>query len=442
MNFRFAILRIASWLAPAEQREEWLAEWIGELTFVGEHCAGASTMFCLGAFRDALWLRRNDRERRWRGVFDSPVTCLAFMAIATIACSLFAFQVPRIRALLVAPTYRDAGTVVMIAPAGRSGSGRPEITFDAYKSITSRAGNLFGSVAFYQSVTARVDNRELTLASASANLFDVLNVRVPSGAQLILSEHAWHNRFHTMHPIIGRLLEVDGQFLRVAAVLRDNSWRLPQRVDGWVLDNGRLAGPDSKRFLVGRRIHPQNGWRAGFALGSEPFECVALGADQPLSAVLLSIALALLILPAVTTLSPSEYPSKRRLRRWGFLVLKIGLILPLVFFCTLDASFILAPVLVPFGLLIGYFAGFRWALADQRRRCPVCLRRLACPTRIGCSSNVLLDWCGTELICTRGHGLLHVPEILVSSYSMPRWMQLDSSWSGLFVGRHVAPFGS
>jgi hypothetical protein len=53
------------------------------------------------------------------------------------------------------------------------------------------------------------------------------------------------------------------------------------------------------------------------------------------------------------------------------------------------------------------------------------------PTSIGEPSRTLLEWYGTELICGRGHGLLHVPEIR-NSYSEQRWLHLDSSWSSLF----------
>jgi hypothetical protein len=83
-------------------------------------------------------------------------------------------------------------------------------------------------------------------------------------------------------------------------------------------------------------------------------------------------------------------------------------------------------------MLFGYVLAFRWILIDQRRRCPVCLRLLSHPTRIGGLSHVFLEWCGTEFICARGHGLLHVPEVATSSYGSQRWPPLDPSWSSLF----------
>ncbi|MGI9070938.1 MAG: hypothetical protein ACR2JB_06345 [Bryobacteraceae bacterium] len=155
---------------------------------------------------------------------------------------------------------------------------------------------------------------------------------------------------------------------------------------------------------------------------------------------LLVLGTALLILPATTTFALGEYPSTlhsptraARLHRWMFLGVKVALILPIVFCGTLDLGPIIASAGVrPQATLIGYVLAFRWALIDQRRRCPVCLRLLTNPIRIGQPSHIMLDWYGTELMCSRGHGFLHVPETPTSSYSTQRWLQLDSSWKSLF----------
>lgn len=146
--------------------------------------------------------------------------------------------------------------------------------------------------------------------------------------------------------------------------------------------------------------------------------------------------IAFLILPTVTSLSLGEYPHPpnwaMRSRRWIFLGIKIALVLLIVSFGTLDCSQMLSvTVLQPQATLLGYVLAFRWVLIDQRRRCPVCLRLLTNPTRIGQRSQSLLDWSGTELMCERGHGLLYVPEVQ-NSYSTQRWLYLDPSWQSLF----------
>ena len=83
-------------------------------------------------------------------------------------------------------------------------------------------------------------------------------------------------------------------------------------------------------------------------------------------------------------------------------------------------------------LIVGTIVALRWALNDQRQRCPVCLRLLTGPTRIGGASQTFLEWYGTELMCAQGHGLLYVLEIPTSCYSTQRWQYLDPSWSSLF----------
>ena len=77
--------------------------------------------------------------------------------------------------------------------------------------------------------------------------------------------------------------------------------------------------------------------------------------------------------------------------------------------------------------------GFRWAVADQRKRCPVCLRRVSNPATVGLASRTFLGWNGTEMICMGGHALLHVPSLPTSWFSGQRWLYLDNSWDFLFA---------
>jgi hypothetical protein len=58
VRIHLTILRLAARLTPREQREEWFAEWRSELWYVCQ-AGKPATAFCLGSFKDALWLRRN-----------------------------------------------------------------------------------------------------------------------------------------------------------------------------------------------------------------------------------------------------------------------------------------------------------------------------------------------------------------------------------------------
>ena len=71
-------------------------------------------------------------------------------------------------------------------------------------------------------------------------------------------------------------------------------------------------------------------------------------------------------------------------------------------------------------------------MRDQQSRCRTCLRRLELPVEIGRTGSVLLNWAGTEMVCSEGHGVLYVPESAANSLDQNRWNRLDESWSNLF----------
>jgi hypothetical protein len=160
-----------------------------------------------------------------------------------------------------------------------------------------------------------------------------------------------------------------------------------------------------------------------------------------------AIMLALLALPALTSVSLSEFSVSlheiswvRRVYRWSFHFAKIALLLPTVYLGAVDIGYgftgldtINAMYAQLAFSVFGCLFGLTWALSDQRRRCPVCLERVAHPARVGQYSRTFLAWSGTELMCTGGHTLLHVPSLPTSWFSTQRWMFLDPSWKFLFA---------
>jgi hypothetical protein len=158
--------------------------------------------------------------------------------------------------------------------------------------------------------------------------------------------------------------------------------------------------------------------------------------DFPIACLALCLV-SLGILSSVTPLSLGEYPVNRyapaapiRMLRWIFLAIKISLLMPAAM-CGCIALVPINPGLAPWAMFLGLSFGFRWALMDQRERCPVCLRLLSNPTRIGDPSQSFLGWYGTELMCSHGHGLLYVPGTSTSWFETQRWQYLDPSWSNL-----------
>jgi hypothetical protein len=150
-----------------------------------------------------------------------------------------------------------------------------------------------------------------------------------------------------------------------------------------------------------------------------------------------------LVLRAFPSMALGGYPSSRdsarwaiRLRRWAFFSTKVALLLPNVILGALDLEYLLGSIagvhLEGLALPAAWFLAVRWLLRDQQQRCPICPRLLINTVGIGQASQTFLGWYGTELMCAKGHGLLHVAEIPTSSSSTTRWIQLDPSWSGLF----------
>jgi len=86
-----------------------------------------------------------------------------------------------------------------------------------------------------------------------------------------------------------------------------------------------------------------------------------------------------------------------------------------------------------FALWVSSMAAFGlvtlWSCADQRRRCPKCLRRLSLPVTVGSWASVL-EPATTELLCEAGHGSLSMTD--TDSAEPDRWVVLGPSWKELF----------
>ncbi len=149
-----------------------------------------------------------------------------------------------------------------------------------------------------------------------------------------------------------------------------------------------------------------------------------------------------LVVGAVILLTGRHALSGRTVRYWLFFVFKTLLLAGAVLLLWVEANGPLwewvnhgAPwrrllVLPPCLLCIFLFGVVMlWCLADQRLRCPVCLRRLSLPTSFGSWASVF-DPPSTEMFCEAGHGTLNVA---ARAGAMPdQWTPLDSSWRDLF----------
>ncbi len=290
-------------------------------------------------------------------------------------------------------------------------------------------GDQFTGLAFYVPTSMPVDTpngkRTLLIAKTTTELFRLLNIPV-------LQAHAGIPTLVLTGSALQKYFRGDRQ--GVAGVISDYLWRLPAGVDGWLLeDESALAAvpANARGFVLGRLRYD--------SLRNSQFHYIRLP-DRALILLWQLLPMFVFSWALFTVMAFGSSGGNMRtmgatgLRRALFLAAKILLVLPIVAFGALDLGSLsgsVSPLYLDVALF-GSFLAARWIIADQRNRCPVCLRLLAHPVRIGESSRILLEWHGTELLCDRGHGLLYVPEWPAIWSARQRWMQLGPTWSGLF----------
>ena len=128
-------------------------------------------------------------------------------------------------------------------------------------------------------------------------------------------------------------------------------------------------------------------------------------------------------------------------RYWAYLAAKLLAVLTMLPLVWIEGNAALRAHLVrpEVGLVLGWLAwtlafliafgcGVMWVFTDQRRRCPVCLGRLAMPVTLGSWASVF-EPVTTEMLCHEGHGSLSMNESDIGGGD--RWVALDASWRGL-----------
>lgn len=476
-----ALLRAASLPIPRGQRGEWWREWHGEYCHVREVCAARRQVlgFCLGAFEDARCVRKLSHPQRlhFPAAQRSPFVCLLALAAILIASYAAARLLPSVRAeRTLAPAPIGPG-LVLIQDADSPTTAEPTIASFQYRAWKRGRQQYFDAFAFYH-----VESEIMTPGAASArgeslwrvahatpNLFDQLGLPIrlaiaasasdAAGPELILSEAGWKNRFAADPRVIGRIVRIGARTARIAGVAPDGLWALPGHADAWLLDpeaetaHGVLGyavahlTPAGRAMMAAPRI-AITAYKTAYSTDDLLGVSLNSGNPEPWSVFLLASFVALLSLPAITPVELTGYSLHahsvtwpRQLYRLGFFAAKIVLLWPIAYFVSLDLAYGRPLPLVTTqtyiqlasAFLICLF-GLRWALRDQYRRCPVCLRLVAHPARVGLASSTFFAWNGTELICTGGHTLLHIPALPMSWFSAPRWLFREQTWELLMGG--------
>ena len=491
-----AILRSAAWLVPADHRLEWHREWHAELWHVRRSCYSTGSFswapqreviaFCLGSFSDALCLLRQSwmagsSPARIRGISrptlnGSAGQYLLCLFAVLAACVTLARLVPGVHAEADSSRYQVSPGLILIQSAQSGDRLAPSISPDLFRNWKAAHQRYFDQFAFYCGAreTAPASSAHVAdwnVAHASRNLFSLLGLQIQFASaapedrdvpSVILSYETWTRDFGSDPHIVGGLIRFGHRTAKIAGVLPYGSWRLPGRPDAWILESdAQLASETpggSKGYLLAHLTSQGESEMLGDRVPITSHDADANDLDlcgvsfnnrfqSPWGIYRFALILALLALPAVTsvTLDESNYsahrPSRKRtVIRWTFLAAKFALIASIAYFASLDLSYWHASTYSPlaeFFQLVWSFTiclfGFRWALSDQRQRCPVCLHRVTHPAQVGLASCTFLGWNGTEMMCMSGHTLLHVPSLPTSWFSGQRWLYLDTSWEFLFV---------
>ena len=451
------------------------------------------TAFCLGAFQDALCIRRTGRQERRQekhpfAAMDGTVRQCTLAFVALLAASYaISMLLPGVRAERSLWSRKVSPDLVLIQQFDGDRS-QATVSPQQLESWEGRKQRYFDGFAFYRvtqedvvsgsasrgaqtgSVSKSRSKAQWGVARASANLFALLGMPVQFGEAggmpdsglpaVILSERVWKSEFDADPRVAGAVVRFGLHTARVAGVAPDGSLGLPGHPDVWLLDPNAESGPGGSGYVIAHLTPAGSAemWASCVhitARGPDQSEYDLMGVSvddwrpAPQDLYLFGIFLALLSLPAITSVSLGESsPCLQqtswlgRLRRWSFLTFKIALTLPIVYFLSLDLAYGCTALGREQAGLVQLFSAFsmclfgmRWVLKDQRQRCPVCLRRVTHPAQVGQASRTFLAWNGTEMMCMGGHALLHVPSLPTSWFGAQRWLYLDPSWAFLFAGK-------
>jgi hypothetical protein len=450
-------------LTPKEQRSDWKREWRAEIWHRWQFLWHAGmwnrrekfglVRGTLGAFQDAVWLLKA-QESLWQGIREwarSPFTCLGALGILLLVTAALSGGLPATRELLSARS--DLLFIWMHPSGGGHDKGLPPDLMPAWESRSRQIAKL----AAFQ--IARASGDQPLLVTVQPEFFDVIGVKpaigtIPRQGAVVLDYRAWRSLTHANPAALGQQLRVGGNAYKVAAVLPKNFWILSRQPTVYVVRREITTGlvfamarqkPGVTQQQLNKELVKIAQDVCYYSLDSQlryaAWTSVLL---TPLRLFGVALALAGLMAPLVFRFRLRAFRVAAA-RRTLFFLAKAALALSWVFAAFLELSRSESAILLaskdpgdgPFLVwlyVLGTMGVLFWAVADQRARCRVCLRLLAFPVRVGCPGCLLLDWSGTELFCSEGHGVLHVPHMAPSwDEEAERWISLDESWQGLFV---------
>jgi len=471
------LVRAASVLAPSLERAEWRREWESEIRNAARSLKrrGCSAFviqsklwqFARGSVADAVWHRTRELadkrlRARLRERAGSPSFCLLALAVLILTIAFASSGLRASRDVTLALPYEDPSRVATVSHGGMLVATRAAVRVRWTGWWRAQSRLLEGAASYVWKSGPIVDGGGLSaqgLASyVDESFFALLGARTISGHRITRADFencgdcaAVSFDFWQRHG--GSSFRVNGREWRIAAVLESRFWFLNRDISVWPIVPGDRWRPDARTGVV-VRLRPQASLAAAESelgtivqeSGVAPFESLIeisplqSRARSVFGSFALALGLALVIIAAGLNLRLARPTPQAAL----FFAAKTMAALVAVLLAGLEftaaasitvigGTDLVTEPLSTWLFLMASAAVLSWSIADQRRRCRTCLRRLGMATHVGCSGSLLLNWAGTELVCIEGHGMLHVPE-MESSWNEPeRWTVLDDSWRGLFV---------
>lgn len=274
-NFLFppaqrSLLLTASILVPRQQREEWQREWRAELWHVRRSLVSIDethsweaqreiTCFCLGAFPDALCIRRQFRNdgAPVAHLHGSAGHALLWLSAAVAICCIISHLLPGVNAENEAFRFPIKSDVLLISEAASTAS-HPEIPTKLIRNWQKTPQRFFEDLAFYsvfrESVQTGVKTTHWNVAHSTANLFALLGVPIlaassdPAESDLpaaVLSHETWMRNFAGDPHIAGRIVRTGSKKARIAGVAPAAGWTLPGAPDVWLLESETQLAADT-----------------------------------------------------------------------------------------------------------------------------------------------------------------------------------------------------
>ena len=491
------LLRIASLVVPKAKRNEWYAEWDAEIwhwahfLYESGRLTPASRFevakHLWGAFSDAAWLRFN-REKvlaLWRNVPRTPRFCLTTIGLVlliTVAVSGFA---PAVRAYFSSLPYRSPDTLADLSFSGNFAHYHSDTLFLSASRWAQESKTAEAISAYSWKTTAiSAGDRHVPVVSAcvSPNFFEVLGTNAGMGKLfnsgddkacpncVVISNLLWKYGFHSDPAILGKEVVLQGNTSKVIGVLPARFSFISPEISVFTVTQthqGSFNFADHTGALL--RLRPGistaqalDEFRGFISSAGSSFgftrpqvmpvrNRVGQGIQIYLMFTMLAFGGSLGVLAfrfAGARTLRARLPWRANSRWWLFFIAKTVLLLATCFVISLEGTrqlflhFIgnvppLAGAISTWLFLVTTVLCVTWSLHDQCRRCRICLKRLTHEAYVGAPAYMLLDWWGTELVCSQGHGLLHITEMSASWMQTEQWVQLDDSWKPLFEPEEV-----